>query len=246
MIRSNIFHTLNTCTLKRCTSYCLSVCSFHRRLFCSRNTNDDGEGSSTNLPAEGRYVPQRIKKRLKNKGLDIDDLEYRTGGHTTSDIELEQAIQNSIVDKNIEIDFPSDIEKRKYLRNQEKHAYRPTDIDPEQTSILLFPGQGSQFVGMGKKLLAYPGVENLYNKASEILGYDLLSVCIGGPSELLNKTIYCQPAVVVTSLAAVERLKEEYPKAMERCVAVAGFSVGELTALIASEMISFEDGNYLF
>ena len=74
---------------------------------------------------------------------------------------------------------------------------------------MLFPGQGSQFVGMAKQLLPFPGVQEMFTKASDILGYDLLSLCLVGPKETLDKTIHCQPAVFVTSLAALERLKEE-------------------------------------
>ena len=93
---------------------------------------------------------------------------------------------------------------------QAKHSYRPK-IEPRQTSLLLFPGQGSQFVGMGGQLLSYPNVEDLYETASKILGYDLLQICLKGPKEVLNKTVYSQPAVFVTSLAAVEKLKDEDP-----------------------------------
>ncbi|KAJ8386685.1 hypothetical protein AAFF_G00168010 [Aldrovandia affinis] len=95
-------------------------------------------------------------------------------------------------------------------------------------SVLLFPGQGSQFVGMGRGLLKYGNVKEMFHAAHEILGYDLLSLCLNGPEEDLMKTVHCQPAVFVTSLAAVERLNHEVPAAIEGCVAAAGFSVGEL------------------
>lgn len=234
MIRSlTLFHT---CTVRKSVPRRLPV------LYCRNysSQNDSSDSGSSNLPREGQYIPQRIRKRLNDRGLSIEDLEYRPTRQSASRI-LEEAIEDQLVDKNVEIDFPSDIEKLRYKQSQEKFANRPPGIDPANTSILLFPGQGSQFVGMGKKLLAYPGVEDMYNKASEILGYDLLRMCISGPEEKLNKTIYCQPAVVVTSLAAVERLKEEYPTAIENCVGVAGFSVGEFTAFVHSGMISFED-----
>ena len=63
-----------------------------------------------------------------------------------------------------------------------------------------------------------------------------------GPQSKLDYTEFCQPAVVVTSLAAVERLYLDRPDAVERCVGAAGFSVGEITALIFSGAISFDDG----
>lgn len=84
--------------------------------------------------------------------------------------------------------------------------------DPSDCSVLLFPGQGSQFVGMGRGLLKYPNVKEMFTVARKILGYDLLSLCLEGPEEELMKTVHCQPAVFITSLAAVERLNQENPK----------------------------------
>lgn len=84
--------------------------------------------------------------------------------------------------------------------------------DPSDCSVLLFPGQGSQFVGMGRGLLKYPNVKEMFTVAQKILGYDLLSLCLEGPEEELMKTVHCQPAVFVSSLAAVEKLYQENPK----------------------------------
>lgn len=96
--------------------------------------------------------------------------------------------------------FLSEVKKRRPL------------IDPSTCSVLLFPGQGSQFVGMGRGLLKYPNVKEMFTAAKRVLGYDLLSLCLEGPEEELMKTVHCQPAVFVTSLAAVERLNHENPK----------------------------------
>lgn len=85
-------------------------------------------------------------------------------------------------------------------------------IDQSSCSVLLFPGQGSQFVGMGRGLLKYPNVKEMFTVANKVLGYDLLSLCLEGPEEELMKTLHCQPAVFVTSLAAVERLNHKNPK----------------------------------
>ncbi|XP_017350247.1 malonyl-CoA-acyl carrier protein transacylase, mitochondrial [Ictalurus punctatus] len=112
---------------------------------------------------------------------------------------------------------------------------------PGEVSVLLFPGQGSQFVGMGRGLLKYGTVKDMFTVAEKVLGYDLLSLCLNGPEEDLVKTVHCQPAVFVTSLAAVERLNHENPAAIENCVAAAGFSVGEFAALVFSGAMDFAE-----
>jgi len=133
--------------------------------------------------------------------------------------------------------YPRDV----YRRMQSSRAVRPS-IDPKETCIILFPGQGVQYVGMGKNLLGYPNVRRIYDTASEILGYDLLDVCLHGPKEKLSQTACCQPAIVATSLAALEKLKDESPHIVASTIATAGFSVGEITALIFSGTFSFTDG----
>lgn len=82
---------------------------------------------------------------------------------------------------------------------------------PGQCSVLLFPGQGSQVVGMGRGLLGYPRVRELYAAARSVLGYDLLELSLHGPQEDLDRTVHCQPAVFVASLAAVEKLHHLQP-----------------------------------
>ncbi|VDN99906.1 unnamed protein product [Rodentolepis nana] len=103
---------------------------------------------------------------------------------------------------------------------------RPSQFPIEATSIFLFPGQGAQFVGMGRNLLKYPGVKEMYETASSMLRTDLLKTCLEGPSDKLRNNIHCQPAIYVTSLAAVKKLQHECPKMIENCVAAAGYSVG--------------------
>lgn len=115
-------------------------------------------------------------------------------------------------------------------------------IIPDESYAMLFPGQGSQFVGMAKNLLDYPNVKNMFESASNILGYDLLNICTNGPESILNKTLHCQAAIVVTSLAAVEKIQQLHPHVLENCYATSGYSVGEYTALIFSGVLSFEDG----
>lgn len=115
-------------------------------------------------------------------------------------------------------------------------------VDPKETSIILFPGQGTQFVGMGAQLVQIPEVLDMYELASHILKYNLLELCLRGPKKQLDMTVYAQPAIFVTSLACLERLKEERPSAIPNCVATAGFSLGEITALVFAGAIPFDRG----
>ncbi|GAB4817244.1 hypothetical protein N2152v2_004290 [Parachlorella kessleri] len=113
---------------------------------------------------------------------------------------------------------------------------------PATPVAFLFPGQGSQAVGMLKESKDLPAVANMLEKAKAILGYDLLEVCQEGPKEKLDNTVYSQPALFVAGLAAVERLRAQNPGAVESCSATAGLSLGEYTALVFAGAISFEDG----
>ena len=103
----------------------------------------------------------------------------------------------------------------------------------------VFPGQGSQFVGMGKDYYEkYECVRKVYNKASQILGFDIAKLSFEGPEEELNQTKNTQLAILVMSLAISELLKQNNIEANIS----AGLSLGEYSALIYSNIISFEDG----
>lgn len=105
---------------------------------------------------------------------------------------------------------------------------------------LLFPGQGSQFVGMGKDFYEQvPACRALFDQASEVLGCDLASICFDGPEEELKKSHNTQPAIFTVSAAALEALKLKKPE-MGFDV-VAGHSLGEWTALYAAGVVSFAD-----
>lgn len=98
-------------------------------------------------------------------------------------------------------------------------------------------------VGMGRRLAdALPSVRRLYDRASEVLGYDLAKLCFEGPAEELDSTVVSQPALFVTSLAALEWLRNETPDVVLSCEAAAGLSLGEYTAMVFAGVLEFEDG----
>ncbi len=110
-------------------------------------------------------------------------------------------------------------------------------------TAFLFPGQGAQHVGMGSRLVEeYPQARALYDQASEVLGFDLAARCFQGPQEELDSTEISQPAIFVTSLAALEMLRADTPEVAESCAVTAGLSLGEYTALVFAGALSFEDG----
>lgn len=110
-------------------------------------------------------------------------------------------------------------------------------------SAFLFPGQGAQTVGMGAALAAeLPAAKALFDRAADVLGYDLLKLCAEGPDEGLNATEFSQPALFACGLAALEKLKAENPGAVDDCVVTAGLSLGEYTALVFAGAMSFDDG----
>lgn len=110
-------------------------------------------------------------------------------------------------------------------------------------TAFLFPGQGAQFVGMGRSVVEKsPAAARLFDEANDILGYDLKSLCFDGPAERLDTTAVSQPALYVCSLAAVEMLREQSPEVVESCQFAAGLSLGEYIALTFAGALSFADG----
>jgi|TARA_B110001454_G_scaffold68884_1_gene67262 [acyl-carrier-protein] S-malonyltransferase len=102
----------------------------------------------------------------------------------------------------------------------------------------LFPGQGSQYVGMGEDFYTNSDfARETYDKASNLLGFDLKEISFNGPEETLKETQYTQPAIFVHSIIVDKFLKEK-DKIPD---AVAGHSLGEFTALVSADVLSFEN-----
>lgn len=107
---------------------------------------------------------------------------------------------------------------------------------------LLFPGQGSQYVKMMSETSKLPEVQKMCKTAQEILGFDVLDLCLSGPEGKLEETRYCQPAMFIAGLAGLEKMKVEKGEAATRFKACAGLSLGEYTALCAAGVFTFEEG----
>ena len=106
-------------------------------------------------------------------------------------------------------------------------------------TAFIFPGQASQYVGMGKDLYeTYPEAKEIFDTANDIVGFDLKYVCFEGPEEELKQTYITQPAIFVHSVAVYRLLKGK--KILPD--GVAGHSLGEYSALVAADALQFEDG----
>ncbi|WIV10827.1 ACP S-malonyltransferase [Proteiniborus sp. MB09-C3] len=102
----------------------------------------------------------------------------------------------------------------------------------------LFPGQGAQYIGMGKEITDKYSIANrIFDAASEILSLDMKKLCFQGPDEELTKTEFTQPAILTTSIAVLKVI-EKYGLSAEVC---AGLSLGEYSALVYSQALSFEE-----
>jgi [acyl-carrier-protein] S-malonyltransferase len=110
-------------------------------------------------------------------------------------------------------------------------------------TAFLFPGQGAQVVGMGAEIAqSFSVAAEIYEKANEIVEFDLKKLCFEGPAEQLNSTTISQPAIFTTSAAILEILRSNPSTSSINADITAGLSLGEYTALYAAGLISFKDG----
>lgn len=106
---------------------------------------------------------------------------------------------------------------------------------------LIFPGQGSQYVGMGKNLIQFESCQNIFNEATRSLGFDVKGLCLEGPEDKLKQTEFTQPAIVTHSVALYSKLKEILDEKNISIDRVLGHSVGEYSALVAAGALEFKD-----
>jgi len=115
-----------------------------------------------------------------------------------------------------------------------------------KTFAYLFAGQGSQYIGMGKDLYeAFPESKAVFDKADKVLGFPLSKLCFEGPQQELTRTANCQPAILTVSVAAFEAYKSAVSCQLSAVSYAAGLSLGEYSALVAADALSFEDAVYL-
>lgn len=113
-------------------------------------------------------------------------------------------------------------------------------LTSEQNILFVFPGQGSQYKGMGGDLFKeYETARKVYGQASEVLGYDIAELSFEDPQEQLNKTRFTQPALLTHSIACLEVFRDLTDDRVKPSIA-AGHSLGEYSALVAAKALSFQ------
>eukprot|EP00039_Didymoeca_costata_P000190 m.44528 g.44528 ORF g.44528 m.44528 type:complete len:345 (+) comp10111_c0_seq1:216-1250(+) len=135
---------------------------------------------------------------------------------------------------------PHTLQNSRPLLPSQNNSSMSTSISSD-LGALMFVGQGAQAVGMTKNMLSDKEVSDMYEKAEAVLGYDLKKIVLEGPDQLLSETIHAQPALLIAGLAAASKLRQTDPEVENKCIAAAGLSLGEYSALVFADAISFED-----
>ncbi|CRG97509.1 malonyl CoA-acyl carrier protein transacylase, putative [Plasmodium gallinaceum] len=140
----------------------------------------------------------------------------------------------------------SSSENENYIKTKLKEfeKYRIENYSSKYT--FFFPGQGEQYISMGAN--SYDNCKNakeIYDRASKVLGYNLMDVIKNGPIEKLKDSEIAQPSIYTVSIAAYERLKSENKEITEKLNLCMGYSLGEYSALTCSGSLPFEEGVYL-
>jgi len=118
----------------------------------------------------------------------------------------------------------------------------PAKSKPALPLALLFPGQGSQYIGMTKDIVSLPAVRDMLIIAEKVLGWDPKELMLKGPEDKLAETKYCQPCMFIAGMAGLESMKAgEKKECVERPQATAGLSLGEYTAICAAGVLDFEE-----
>jgi [acyl-carrier-protein] S-malonyltransferase len=115
-------------------------------------------------------------------------------------------------------------------------------VDESSSFAFVFPGQGSQFVGMGKSLVdVSPAAREIFRQADDTLGFRLSELCFNGPEDELRDTVNAQPAILTASIASLAALREQLGNVASRVRPryVAGHSLGEYSALVAADVLDF-------